>query len=146
MLPLYWFLIGIIILILGAFVRSYFFLLLSLGALFVAFISLKVPDINIYLQVFIFLAVIFIWNFILQFPRKWLKILALKTGFYDINHQLVRTIKELKEQEVGKVKWSGVVVNAKLAPNNIDRVILKDYPLKVVKLEGFTFIVTSNNF
>ena len=147
MTPENWLLIGVVILILDLFIKSFYLIPIGIAALAIAFLHLKIIGLhNIYVQLILFfIAAIFI-NLGLQFPRKWIKIFILKMKGYNIDQQIVRTIDDLKDGKIGKAKWSGVIVDVMISVDNIDKEIPKDSSVKVVKLNKTTFIVTNNRY
>lgn len=138
---IYWFLIGISLFVINLlFIRSLFLFYVTFSAFCVSLID--VSDLKI--QFGIFIAGIIIFYTLFFFPRKWIKILLFKRKQDEIEEQTIRILSDLKKHKRVKAFWNGIIVKASLYENNLDIEIPKNSTIKVVRIDGLTFVVTNN--
>ncbi|HJD61800.1 MAG TPA: NfeD family protein [Rickettsia endosymbiont of Columbicola hoogstraali] len=116
-----WLIIGVICIIAEFFtIPNIGFLFFGFGALLNALIIYHYPLINLTNQITIFGLLSLIWFCILYYPLK--KYVYSKTtsneNYSDMIGKEAEVYSELiSEENLGQVKWSGVIMNAYLAPN-----------------------------
>ncbi len=142
----YWFILGVIVLIVEIFTLSIVLLLTSFslitvgGFLFFDFIS----DDNKIIQLVLFCSAILFWLAILWVPLNKIKKLQITKGYKNIIGQKAEVIDSLIIGKVGKVKWSGVLMMATLSKDSIKKEIPQKEYVTIVSIEGNILTVTSD--
>jgi membrane protein implicated in regulation of membrane protease activity len=143
----FWFILGILVLVIEVFTFSVILLFVSFslitvgGFLFFGFVDYD----DKVMQSVVFFASIFFWFIALWVPIKKIKMLQLKKGYKNIIDQKAQVIGVLQKGKIGNVKWSGVSMKATISDDNLSSQIDKGEIVKIISIEGNTLTVTNNS-
>ena len=141
-----WLIIGIICLVVECVaVPSIGFLFFGLGALSNTLVVYNYPLVGLTNQITLFGILSLIWFCILYYPLK--KYVCNKTGKAENYSDMIgKTVEvyssNISSNTVGQVKWSGTIMNAYLAPNEID--VKTDDQLFIIEVKGNVLVCSKN--
>lgn len=133
----FWFICGIIIILLEMVIFSVILLFISLASITLGgFLFFDIVGGEDYvIQAVIFFSSIIIWYLILYIPVKKYKLFKPEKPYKDIVGHRAYVIGELEKGKIGKVKWSGTTMKAMLDDNNKDNKLDNDMVVKIVSIE-----------
>lgn len=135
--PIFWFILGFMLLIIEVMTVTFVLLWIGIGALFTGLVNLFVPNIAILLSVFVVSSTL-LWIFTRPLTRRLRhRSPRVESGVYALVGKTTIAETTFDEQESGSVRLMGDVWRAK----SIAGRIAAGTPVKVVRIEGVTLYV-----
>jgi membrane protein implicated in regulation of membrane protease activity len=135
--PIFWLVLGIILIVLEIFTLSFYLLWFGIGAIAAGIVAYLIPSLSVVMLIFTLVSLLLL-IFTRPLTKKWFRQENLQSGVYALVGREGIVVEAIgKDGEVGRVKIGGEVWTAK----SVDRSIPEGSAVRVVQVEGVTLLV-----